>query len=190
MPNTYIATVFAISYTGARPVLVDVDPESCTIDVEKIEEAITPRTKAIIPVHLYGQPAEMDKIKSLAETYDLFVVEDAAQAHGTEFKSQKAPYMKKELKLRDNDYLILIAARLTKIKGIHRAIKVMPKLEGEFKKSIHLVILGDGDQKSELMRLASELGESPPHFFFSSTTILQVRREFNFSRGKFLVRKF
>lgn len=93
VPNTYIATVFAISYTGARPVLVDVDPESCTIDVEKIEEAITPRTKAIIPVHLYGQCADMDPILELARKYNLKVIEDAAQAHGAMYKGRKAGSM-------------------------------------------------------------------------------------------------
>jgi len=91
--NTYIATVFAISYTGARPVLVDVDPESYTIDVEKTEEAITPRTRAIIPVHLYGQCADMDPILELAKKYNLKVIEDAAQAHGAMYKGRKAGSM-------------------------------------------------------------------------------------------------
>jgi len=88
--NTFIATSEAITMSGAKVVFVDCDKDTYNIDVDKIEAAITSNTKAIIPVHLYGQPAEMDKIKSLAERYDLFVVEDAAQAHGAEFKSQKA----------------------------------------------------------------------------------------------------
>ena len=88
--NTFIATSEAITMSGAKVVFVDCDEKTYNIDIDKIEAAITRRTKAIIPVHLYGQPADMDKIKSLAERYDLFVVEDAAQAHGAEFKSQKA----------------------------------------------------------------------------------------------------
>lgn len=88
--NTYIATIFAISYVGARPVLVDIDPESYTLDVNQVERAITPRTRAIIPVHLYGQCAEMDPILELARIHDLRVIEDAAQAHGAEYKGRRA----------------------------------------------------------------------------------------------------
>lgn len=88
--NTYIATIFAISYVGARPVLVDIDPESYTLDVARVERAITPRTRAIIPVHLYGQCADMDPILELAEAHGLRVIEDAAQAHGAEYKGRKA----------------------------------------------------------------------------------------------------
>jgi dTDP-4-amino-4,6-dideoxygalactose transaminase len=88
--NTFIATALAISYTGAQPVLVDVDPCTYTIDVSSIEAAITPRTKAIIPVHLYGQPADMDPIRLLAERYGLVVIEDACQAHGARYKGQRA----------------------------------------------------------------------------------------------------
>jgi dTDP-4-amino-4,6-dideoxygalactose transaminase len=86
---TFIATVLAVEYTGARPVLVDVDPVSYTMDVKKIEEKITPRTKAIIPVHLYGQPADMDPILELAKKYNLLVLEDACQAHGAEYKGRR-----------------------------------------------------------------------------------------------------
>jgi dTDP-4-amino-4,6-dideoxygalactose transaminase len=84
--NTFIATSEAISATGARPVFVDNDPHTYTIDVQKIEEKITPRTKAIIPVHLYGQPAAMDVINEIAERHGLVVIEDAAQAHGARYK--------------------------------------------------------------------------------------------------------
>jgi dTDP-4-amino-4,6-dideoxygalactose transaminase len=88
--NTYIATIFAISYVGAKPVLVDIDPESYTLDVAQVERAITERTRAIIPVHLYGQCADMDPILELAKSHKLRVIEDAAQAHGAEYKGRKA----------------------------------------------------------------------------------------------------
>jgi dTDP-4-amino-4,6-dideoxygalactose transaminase len=80
--NTFIATALAIAYTGATPVLVDVDPSDYLIDVDLIESAITPRTKAILPVHLYGQPANMHAILEIAEKHGLAVVQDACQAHG------------------------------------------------------------------------------------------------------------
>ncbi len=87
--NTFIATALAISHCSAKPVLVDCKPDVYTIDVDKIEKAITDKTKAIIPVHLYGQPADMDPILELAEKYSLAVVEDACQAHGAEYKGRK-----------------------------------------------------------------------------------------------------
>ncbi len=87
--NTATPTVLAITYTGAKPVFVDIDPESYTIDVNNIEKKITRKTKAILPVHLYGQTADMDPILELAEKYDLKVVEDACQAHGAEYKGKK-----------------------------------------------------------------------------------------------------
>lgn len=90
VPNTFVATVAAILYTGATPVLVDINPESLNIDVTKIENAITDRTKAILPVHLFGQTADMDPILTLAKKYDLFMIEDAAQAHGAEYKNRRA----------------------------------------------------------------------------------------------------
>lgn len=86
--NTYIATALAVSATGARPVLVDCDPETYNIDVGLIEPAITPRTKAIIPVHLTGQSANMDPILEVADRRDLYIVEDAAQSHGTLYKGR------------------------------------------------------------------------------------------------------
>jgi len=88
-PFTFIATVSAIDYTGATPVFVDIDPVSFTIDPAKIEAAITPRTKAILPVHLYGQPADMDPIMEIARRHGLVVIEDAAQAHGAEYKGRR-----------------------------------------------------------------------------------------------------
>ena len=86
--NTATPTVLAIIYTGARPVFVDIDPESYTIDVNKIEERISKKTKAILPVHLYGQPADMDPLLELAQKYDLKVVEDACQAHGAQYNGK------------------------------------------------------------------------------------------------------
>ncbi len=91
--NTFIATVLAISYTGARPVLVDVRSEDYNIDVSKIADAITEKTKAIIPVHLYGQCADMDPIIKIAQRYGLCVIEDACQAHGAEYKGRRAGSM-------------------------------------------------------------------------------------------------
>lgn len=88
--NTFIATAFAISYAGATPVLVDIDPQTYTMDVSQIEEAITPRTKAIMPVHLYGQVADMDPILEIAQRHNLIVIEDACQAHGARYKGKCA----------------------------------------------------------------------------------------------------
>jgi perosamine synthetase len=86
---TMIATANAVTYTGATPVLVDAEPDTWNIDTEKIEEKVTERTRAIIVVHTYGHPADMDKILSIAEKYHLYVVEDAAEAHGAEYKGKK-----------------------------------------------------------------------------------------------------
>jgi dTDP-4-amino-4,6-dideoxygalactose transaminase len=87
--HTFVATVAAIMYLGAKPVLVDIDADSYTLDPAGLEAAITKRTKAIMPVHLYGQPADMDPILEIARRHDLIVVEDAAQAHGAEYKGQR-----------------------------------------------------------------------------------------------------
>jgi dTDP-4-amino-4,6-dideoxygalactose transaminase len=86
VPFTFVASVAAVTYTGARPVLVDIDPRSFTMDPAAIEAAITPRTKVILPIHLYGQPADMDPIIEVARRYRLVVIEDAAQAHGAKYK--------------------------------------------------------------------------------------------------------
>ena len=93
VPFTFVATVSAICYTGAKPVFVDIDPRSFTIDVAAIEAAITERTKAIIPVHLYGQPADMDPLLEIAKRRGLVVIEDACQAHGAEYKGRRAGSM-------------------------------------------------------------------------------------------------
>lgn len=90
VPFTFVATTAAIGYTGAKPVFVDVDPASFTMDPAKIEAAITERTKAIVPVHLYGQPADMDPIMEIARRHKLIVIEDAAQAHAAEYKGRRA----------------------------------------------------------------------------------------------------
>ena len=85
---TFIATAWAISYVGATPVFVDIDPARRTMCPTKLEAAITSRTKAIIPVHLYGVPAEMDRIKTIADRHGLPIIEDAAQAHGARFRGK------------------------------------------------------------------------------------------------------
>ena len=87
---TFVATVAAICYTGAKPVFVDINPRTCTIDTAKIAAAITPKTKAIMPVHLYGSCADMDPIIDIAHRHNLVVIEDAAQAHGAEYKGRRA----------------------------------------------------------------------------------------------------
>jgi dTDP-4-amino-4,6-dideoxygalactose transaminase len=88
VPFTFVASVSAVTYAGARPVLVDIDPRSFTMDPAAIEAAITPRTKAILPVHLYGQSADMDPIMEIARPHGLVVIEDAAQAHGAKYKGR------------------------------------------------------------------------------------------------------
>jgi len=85
---TFIGTAWAISYVGATPVFVDIDPARRTMCPANLEAAITPRTKAIIPVHLYGMPAEMDHIKLIAERHGLPIIEDAAQAHGARYRGK------------------------------------------------------------------------------------------------------
>ena len=88
-PFTFIATAWAISYVGAKPVFVDIEPVRRCLDPAKLEAAITPRTKAIMPVHLYGMPADMDPILSIAARRGIPVVEDAAQSHGARYKGRR-----------------------------------------------------------------------------------------------------
>jgi dTDP-4-amino-4,6-dideoxygalactose transaminase len=87
--HTAVATVAAIELSGAKPVFVDIDPVTYTMDMSQVGAAITPRTKAIIPVHLYGRPAEMDILLALARRHNLFVIEDCAQAHGARYKGKR-----------------------------------------------------------------------------------------------------
>ncbi len=89
VPFTFVATVAAIGYTGARPVFVDVDPVYLTMDPRAIEAVITPKTRALMPVHLYGQPADMEPILAIARRHGLVVIEDAAQAHGAEYNGRR-----------------------------------------------------------------------------------------------------
>jgi len=89
IPFTFVATVQAIRYTGARPVFVDIDPRTFTMDPAAIEAAITPRTKVILPVHLYGHPADMDPIVACAKRHGLAVIEDACQAHAAHYKGRR-----------------------------------------------------------------------------------------------------
>jgi len=88
VPYTFVASVAAVLYAGARPVLIDIDPCTFTMNPAAIEAAITPRTKAILPVHLYGHPADMDPITEVARRHGLVVIEDAAQAHGAKYKGR------------------------------------------------------------------------------------------------------
>ncbi len=90
VPNTYVATVFAITYTGATPVFVDIDPVTYNLDPDLVEASITPRTKAILPVHMYGQVVDMDPIMEIANRHGLYVIEDAAHTHGALYKGRKA----------------------------------------------------------------------------------------------------
>jgi len=87
--HTFISTVDAIARNGAKPVFIDIDPDTYCIDVAKIEERITNKTRAILPVHLYGHPADIEPIMEIAKKYNLFVIEDACQAHGAEYKGKK-----------------------------------------------------------------------------------------------------
>jgi dTDP-4-amino-4,6-dideoxygalactose transaminase len=90
VPNSFMATAEAITFCGATPVFVDVDEQTYTMSDRLLERAITPKTKAIIPVHLFGQMADMDPIMALARRHRLFVIEDACQAHGAEYKGRRA----------------------------------------------------------------------------------------------------
>lgn len=89
VPFTFVASVAAILYAGATPVLVDIEPDTFTMNPALIEAAITPRTRAIMPVHLYGQPADMNPILEIARRHNLLVIEDAAQAHGAEYSGRR-----------------------------------------------------------------------------------------------------
>jgi dTDP-4-amino-4,6-dideoxygalactose transaminase len=88
-PNSFIATASGIAFTGARPVFVDIDPATYTLDPTRLEAAITERTKAIVPVHLYGQPADMEPIMAIARRHGLKVLEDSCQAHGARYKGRR-----------------------------------------------------------------------------------------------------
>ena len=88
-PFTFASTCWAISYTRAKPVFVDIEPVTCNIDPSKIEQAITPKTKALLPVHLYGHPCDMDPLLETARRHKIGVMEDAAQAHGAVYKGKK-----------------------------------------------------------------------------------------------------
>jgi len=90
VPSTFMATAEAITYCGAKPVFIDIDEQTYTMDPALLERAITPRTKAIIPVHLFGQVADMDPIMEIARRHGIPVIEDACQAHGAEYKGRRA----------------------------------------------------------------------------------------------------
>jgi len=88
-PNTFLATAEAISYCGAWPAFVDIDPATANLDAKLIERAVTERTRAILPVHLYGRPADMDSIREIAERHHLRILEDASQAHGARYRGRR-----------------------------------------------------------------------------------------------------
>jgi dTDP-4-amino-4,6-dideoxygalactose transaminase len=88
-PNTFVAASEAIEYCGAVPVFVDIDPATANLDARLLERAITPRTRAIMPVHLYGRPADMDAIREVAARHDVRILEDAAQAHGARYRGRR-----------------------------------------------------------------------------------------------------
>ena len=88
-PNTFLATAEAISYCGADPIFVDIDPATGNLDPKLIERAVTPRTRAILPVHLYGRPADMDPIREIAARHNIRILEDAAQAHGARYRGKR-----------------------------------------------------------------------------------------------------
>lgn len=90
VPMTFVATTWAVSYVGARPVFVDVEAETCNVDPRQVEAAITPRTRAILPVHLYGQMADMGPLLEICRRHGLALIEDAAQAHGAEYSGARA----------------------------------------------------------------------------------------------------
>ena len=90
VPFTFVATAWAISYVGARPVFVDIEPETFTIDTSQVERAITSRTRAILPVHLYGQTAQLDPLLEICDRHGLVLIEDAAQAHGAMYYGRRA----------------------------------------------------------------------------------------------------
>jgi len=91
VPNTFIATAEAISYTGAKPIFVDIDPKTYNINPNKIKKRITEKTKVILPVHLYGQSADISPIIEIAEKHNLEIIEDCCQAHGAEYKGKQVP---------------------------------------------------------------------------------------------------
>ena len=90
VPFTFIATAWATSYVGAKPVFVDIEPNAYTMETSQVEKAITSRTRAILPVHLYGQTADMNPLKQICQRHNLALIEDAAQTHGTEYFYQRA----------------------------------------------------------------------------------------------------
>jgi len=93
VPNTAVPTASAISFANAKPIFVDIDPKTYTMDPSHLEEKVTPRTKVLMPVHLYGQMADMDPILKIAQKYKLKMIEDACQAHGAEYRGKKAGSM-------------------------------------------------------------------------------------------------
>jgi dTDP-4-amino-4,6-dideoxygalactose transaminase len=156
--NTFIATALAASHVGARPVLVDIDPDTYNMDVNALEDAITPRTKVVIPVHLYGQPADMDAIRAVTDRHGLILVEDACQAHGARYKGQRAGslgdaaafsfYPAKNLGAFGDGGMITtndadIAEKIKKLRNMGQAVKYHHELLGDNHRldSVHAAVL-------------------------------------------------
>lgn len=143
-PFSFVSSATAILYCGAKPVFVDIDPKTFNIDPALIEQSITPRTVGIEPVHLYGQPADMDAIEAIAEKHNLFIVEDAAQAIGAEYKARKigtigditcfSTYTTKNLHTMEGGFLTTsdddIAMRLRRLRNIGQESKYNHTLIG------------------------------------------------------------
>jgi dTDP-4-amino-4,6-dideoxygalactose transaminase len=157
--NTFVATVGAIDVVGARPVLVDVDPDSYTIDPDRVKAAITPATRAIIPVHLYGQPADADAINRIAAAHGLLVIEDACQAHGARYRGVRVGglgdaaafsfYPAKNLGAFGDGGMIVtddpdVADRVRKLRNLGAATKYRHELKGFNRRldTVHAAVLG------------------------------------------------
>lgn len=143
-PNTFFATAAAISYTGARPVFVDINPRTYNLDANKIEKAITKKTKCILPVHLYGNASDMEKIIRIAKKHNLIIIEDACQAHGVSHKNKKLGTFGKAGCFSFYPGKVLGAygeggAVITNDEALYQKIRVL-RDHGQFKKDDHRVI--------------------------------------------------
>lgn len=151
--NTYIATALSVNYVGAKPILVEPDIRTYNIDPEQIEKKITEKTKAIMPVHLYDQPCDMDSIVTIANKYHLYVVEDCAQAHGAIYKGKKIGlfgdiagfsfYPGKNLGALGD-----AGAVVTRDKNLAEIVKIMGNYGSDYK--YHHIYMGNNSRLDEL----------------------------------------